>query len=169
MVLLTTSRRAARLAASICAFQPSPASSANTARATSLGHMVAPFCRLLSKSTMACSRARSVELSPALRQAFEQYFTLGQARAHLRRQSILRPHRAQSFGSERTSRTDRPDSRLKRAFSCATCRRPRPTPARSPSWTALLAGNTPRRQCHRRCRHVVTDGALLPLRVLQVD
>ena len=67
-----TSRRAARRAGSIRGRQSSSSLPGATARAASLGQMVAPRSRCSSSSRMVASRASSVRLTPRRRQESEQ-------------------------------------------------------------------------------------------------
>ena len=90
----TASRRAAARAASISGRQ----SSAETARAASLGQIVAPARRAPSSMTIARSSCSSTLPIDLCRHASEQYRTLAQSRAHFFRQVIARPQTMQGFG-----------------------------------------------------------------------
>lgn len=90
-----TKRRAARRASSMCSRQPS----GKTARAASLGQIVASPARLASSSRIATSSLRSSPEGFLRRQASEQNFTSSQQRSHFFLHSMRRPQATQVFSS----------------------------------------------------------------------
>ncbi len=150
-----TRRRAARRAGSMSGRQASSSASpcaAATARAASLGQIVASAARPASRLRMLASSSRSTGRTPRERQASLHQRTFCQSRAHCARHSMRRPHEPQTFSS--------------RALSLARSPRCLPTSRVSRAWPNVRRASRPRRPApSRAARERLSVGSLRRLLV----